>query len=303
MTVFKATHRGYLKVAGKDVPCAVLENGKRVVSQTGMFDAFDRTRRGSLLTESGLPSIVEAKNLKSFITDELLSKATIIQYYHANGRVAKGYDAELITEVCGIFIDAKEKNALLTSQIHMYDRAVTLLKAMANIGITALIDEATGYQIDREADALQKLLEQYISKDLMKWQKRFPNNYYKEIFKLHNWEYDAESNLRPAMIGKFTNKYVYDLFPKEVMEEIKSNNPVIKSENASFRRNRLHQYLTTNIGIPQLDNHITRLITIMRLSKTVEQFEENFKIEFEEELRLKTLREEAKDSQMSLDIR
>lgn len=292
MTIFKATHRGYLKVAGKEVPCAVLENGKRVVSQTGLFDAFDRTRRGSLLTDSGLPSIVEAKNLKLFITDELLKKSSIIQYFHSNGRIAKGYDAELITEVCGVFIDAKEKNALLNSQNHMYERAVTLLKAMANVGITALIDEATGYQIDRESQALQKLLEQYIAKDLMQWQKRFPNTYYKEVFKLHNWEYNADSNLRPALIGRFTNKYVYDLFPKEVMEEIKNKNPIVKSENASFRRNRHHQYLTSNIGVPQLDNHITRLITIMRLSKTVEQFEENFQIEFEEELRLKQQREE-----------
>jgi hypothetical protein len=290
--VFKATHRGYLNVAGKQIPCAVLENGKRVVTQTGLFEAFDKSRRGSLINENGVPSILEAKNLQALITPEVAEKFQVIPYYHTNGKVANGYDADLITEVCSIYIEAKEKNILLNSQNNRYERSMILIRSLAKVGITALIDEATGYQEDRESQALQKLLEQYIAKDLMQWQKRFPNTYYKEIFKLHNWEYNAQSNLRPAMIGKFTNKYVYDLFPKEVMDEIRNKNPMVKSENTSFRRNRIHQYLTTNIGLPQLDNHITRLITIMRISKTVEQFEENFQIEFEEELNLKQQREE-----------
>ena len=291
--VFKATHRGYLSIAGKQIPCAVLENGKRVVSQTGLFEAFDKPRRGSLINDNGVPSILEAKNLQALITPEIAEKFKVIPYYHTNGKVANGYDADLIAEVCSIYMEAKEKGILLHSQTNRYERAIILIRSLAKVGITALIDEATGYQEDRESKALQKLLEQYIAKDLMQWQKRFPNTYYKEVFKLHNWEYDADSNLRPAMVGKFTNKYVYDLFPKEVMDEIRNKNPMVKSENASFRRNRHHQFLTSNIGLPQLDNHITRLITIMRLSKTVEQFEDNFKIEFEEELRLKNMREES----------
>jgi hypothetical protein len=295
MTVYKATHRGYLKVAGREVPCAVLENGKRVISQSGLFDAFDRTRRGSLINDGGFPSIVEAKNLQSFITNETLEKSKIIKYYHTNGKIANGYDAELITEVCGIYIDAKERNVLLQSQVKLYERSVTLLKAMANVGITALIDEATGYQHDRESQALQKLLEQYISKDLMKWQKRFPNSYYKEIFKLHGWEYDADSNLRPGYVGTFTNRYVYDLFPKEVMDEIKKLNPA----ESNFRKNKYHQYLTPNIGVPQLDKHISKLIAVMKLSKDIYEFEENFKSVFEEELSIKE-RHEARREQAAV---
>lgn len=290
-SILKATHRGYLKIADKEIPCAVLENGSRIISQTGLFEAFDRPRTGKIKNEK-FPSIISARNLYPLVDQNILEKSQVIHYYHTNGRISTGHDAELIPLLCELYIDAKEKDIIHPSQEKHYERAMILLRSLAKVGITALIDEATGYQIDRESQALQKLLEQYIAKDLMEWQKRFPNTYYKEIFKLHNWEYNAASNLRPAMIGKFTNKYVYDLFPKEVMDEIRSKNPVVKSENASFRRNRLHQYLTTNIGIPQLDNHITRLITIMRLSKTVEQFEENFQIEFEEEIKLKQLREE-----------
>lgn len=281
--VFKATHRGYLNVAGKEIPVAVLENGKRVISQAGLFEAFDKPRRGSLINDDNVPSILEAKNLHALITPDIKEKFEIIPYYHTNGKVANGYDADLITEVCSIYIEAKDRNILLASQMKRYERAVILIRSLAKVGITALIDEATGYQVDREAQALQKLLEQYISKDLMKWQKRFPNSYYKEIFKLHGWEY-SDSNLRPGYVGTFTNKYVYDLFPKEVMDEIKRLNPV---ENNSFRRNRYHQYLTPTIGVPQLDKHISKLIAVMRLSKNIEEFEQNFNSVFEEELAIK----------------
>lgn len=282
--IFKATHRGYLHIGDKEIPCAVLENGKRVISQTGLFDAFDRPRKGSTRLE-GVPSIVGAKNLQDYIDDELIEKSKTIKYYHTNGRVATGYDAELIPVVCDLYIEAKENNTLLASQEHLYARAVTLIRALAKVGITALIDEATGYQEDRDTKELQKLLEAYISADLMKWQRRFPSVYYKEIFRLHGWAYNPDSQHRPMAIGKFTNKYIYDLFPQEVMNEIKNRNP--RLNNKAYRRNRHHQYLTTDIGLPQLDNHISKLLGVMKLSGDLKEFENNFQIAFEEELALK----------------
>lgn len=294
-TIFNATHRGYLHIGDKEIPCAVLENGKRVISQTGLFDAFDRPRKGSSRLE-GAPSIVGAKNLQKYVDDDVREKSEIIHYYHTNGRIASGYDAELIPIVCDLYIEAREDGGLLSSQDKLYARAITIIRALAKVGITALIDEATGYQLDRDNQELQKLLEAYISKDLMKWQRRFPNVYYKEVFRLHDWSYDPSSSLRPQYIGKFTNKYIYELFPNEVMEEIKKKNPKLKNEAKAFRKNRYHQYLTTDIGIPQLDNHISKLLGVMKLSKTVKDFEENFKVAFDEELSLKEIQDTKRET-------
>jgi hypothetical protein len=281
--IYEATHRGYWEVADKQIPCAVLENGKRIISQTGLFDAFDRPRKGEKRIEQ-LPSIVGAKNLLPFVTDELIEKSQVIYYKHTNGKVAKGYDAEVIPVICELYIDASESGELHSSQEKLADRAMMLIRALAKVGITALIDEATGYQYDRESQELQRLLEVYIAKDLMKWQKRFPNQYYKEIYRLYGWEYNPESSKRPQYIGNFTNKYVYDLFPEEVIEEIKKRNPVVKSGSKSYRKNKNFQYLTTDIGLPQLDNHISKLLGVMKLSDNIEQFKRNFDRAFEEEL-------------------
>mgnify|MGYP003561277120 CR=1 FL=1 len=52
------------------------------------------------------------------------------------------------------------------------------MRAFARVGITALVDEATGYQYERENDELQKILKAYISEELLPWQKRFPDIFY-----------------------------------------------------------------------------------------------------------------------------
>lgn len=217
--ILKVTHRGYLNILDKKIACAVLENGQRVISQTSLFDSFDRPRKGEKRIDK-LPSVIGAKNLLPYITEELYEKSEVIYYYHTNGRIAQGYNAEIIPLICELYIEAYNTKILKISQIKLYERSLLLIRALAKVGITALIDEATGYQHDRQAQVLQDLLKAYISEDLLKWQKRFPNKFYKEIFRLYGWVYDENSSKRPGWVGTFTKKYIYDLFPEEVIKEI-----------------------------------------------------------------------------------
>jgi hypothetical protein len=271
--IYEATHRGILHIAGADVPCAVLANGKRIISQTGLFQAFDRPRKGEKRQE-GLPSIVGAANLLPFVTDELREKSRAIHYVHTNGQLVSGYDAEVIPLVCELYLAANDaEDVLVESQQKIVLRATAMVRALAKVGITALIDEATGYQYDREKDALQKLLKAYIAEDYLKWQTRFPRKYYQEVFRLHKWEYDPQSLKRPQYLGKFTNEFVYKQLPKGVLEELRRKNPVTEK---GVRRRRHHQHLSTEVGVPHLDRHLTKLITVMELSDDTESFKKNF---------------------------
>ena len=297
--ILKVTHRGYLKILNKEIPCAVLENGQRIISQTGLFKSFDRPRKGEKRVEK-LPSVVGAKNLLKYVTEELYEKSEVVEYYHTNGKVAQGYNAEIIPLICELYIEAYNNNSLTTSQLKLYERSILLIRALAKVGITALIDEATGYQYDRQAQELQELLKAYISEDLLKWQKRFPNKYYREIFRLHGWEYDANSSKRPGFVGTFTKMYIYDLFPEEVIKEIEKRNPIVQNQNSWSRRKRHHQFLTTDIGIPQLDHYISKLLGVMALSDNKEEFKKNFKKAFDEEIKLKEAEKEYKNKQMEL---
>lgn len=271
--IHEATHRGILHIAGANVPCAVLSNGKRIISQTGLFQAFDRPRKGEKRQE-GLPSIVGAANLLPFVTDELKEKSRAIHYVHTNGKLASGYDAEIIPVICELYLTANDMDGILVeSQQKIVLRATAIIRALAKVGITALIDEATGYQYDREKDELQRLLQAYIAEDYLKWQARFPRKYYQEVFRLHSWEYDPQSLKRPQYLGKFTNEFVYKQLPKGVLEELRRKNPTNDNGN---RRRRHHQHLTNDVGIPHLDRHLTKLITVMELSENVENFKKNF---------------------------
>lgn len=281
--IFEATHRGYLKIGDKQIPCAVLENGRRIVSSTGLFQAFDRPTHGAKRVEGiNLPSIISANNLSEFVTPELIEKSKEIHYKHTNGRIAKGYDAEIIPLICEVYLDADSYDKLFASQVKLAERALIIIRALSKVGITALIDEATGYQYDRERQELQKLLEAYISKDLIQWVKRFPNEYYEQIYRLHGWEYNPQKSRRPSYIATFTNKYLYDLFPEEVMQEIKSKNPLI--ENKAYRRNKIHQHLSPGIGQRHLDDHMTRLITTMKLSDNLDEYKLYFYKSFKSEI-------------------
>ena len=149
-----------------------------------------------------------------------------------------------------------------------------LIRSFAKVGIIALVDEATGYQYQREKDELQIILETFISKELLKWQKTFPDLFYFEIFRLNGWDYTVKGiKKRPGVIGTWTNKLIYDQLPEGVLEELKNKTPKSKDGNYTAR---FFQSLTPNIGHPALTAQIYKVIGIMNISSTWEEFTENF---------------------------
>lgn len=273
LDVYECTHKGGLILGDKKISCAVLSNNKRIITQTGLFDAFERPRKGEKRLD-GLPSIIGAKNLLPFVTDEVREKSTPIKYYLQNGNITSGYDAELIPVVCELYLTANDNGVLLESQNKMVLQANILIRALAKVAINALVDEATGYQYDRENNALQELLKAYVSEDFLKWQARFPRKYYKEVYRLYGWDYDPTVMKRPQYLGKFTNEYVYEHLPQGVLDELKNKNPITTK---GYRTKKHHQFLTGEIGVPHLEKHITKLITVMELSDNPDQFKENFR--------------------------
>lgn len=283
--VFEATHRGYLNIADSEIPCAVLKNGNRVISQTGLFKAFDRPRKGEKRQE-GLPSIIGAANLLPYVTEELREKGKTIHYFHTNGTIAAGYNAEFIPLICTLYLDANkaEPSVLVASQMKLVERAEILLRILAKVGITGLIDEATGYQYDREKDALQVLLSKYIGEEFLPWTSRFPREYYQEIFRLYGWKYDPLSLKRPQFIGKFTKEFVYNEMSPEILKELEIKNPTLENGR---RRRKHHQHLTEEIGVPHLERHLTKLVTVMQLSDSIDDFRDNFQRAFRRTNQLK----------------
>ena len=95
--------------------------------------------------------------------------------------------------------------------------------------------------IDRENEELQKIYALYLSEKLLPWQKKFPDRFYKELFRLNNWDFTVNGiKKRPSVIGIWTNKLIYEQLPKNILTELKNRTP--RSENGNYM-NRFFQRL------------------------------------------------------------
>jgi hypothetical protein len=273
----RATHEGVLPIGKIELPVAVLEGGIRVVTGGAMLSALGRPWKGSY-KRTGLPSFLDAPNLIPLMTQELLDVLEPIQYISlATRKRVLGYRAELVPLVCDVYLSAREQGELHPSQRKTARQAEILVRSLSKVGIVALVDEATGYQDDRARDELQKILAAYIASELLPWTRRFPDEFFKQIYRLHGWEFKPGSLKGPRYVGKLVNKLVYEPLPPGVLDELKRLNP---PNDKGQRRYRHHQFLTEDIGNPHLERQIIEVTTLMRVADDKKTFEGLFRKAF-----------------------
>lgn len=267
-------YEGELQLGDKTIHCYVLEDGTRALSKSEMQRALgvignEPAQRSS----KRLDEILSSKQVSRFISEDLMSSklSTIDAVW--KGTSIKLYDALALPELCEVMLKVRDYAAQNNIELGARQKAVIaeadiLIRSLAKVGIIALIDEATGYQHEREQDELQKILKAYIAEELLPWQKRFPDVFYQELFRLNGWNYTVRGiKRRPGIIGKWTNKLIYEQLPPGVLAELKRVTP---------KSARLHQSLTADIGQPELAAQITQVVTIFRLSDNMGQMWSNF---------------------------
>ncbi len=178
-----AVAEGQLPIGDKIIPCAVLENGKRVLTQQGVLLALGRARaakggEGASVDEG--PAFLRAENLKPYVSNELEASTKTIIYKPKSGgytphkgwlAIAYGQDAEMLPAILEVFVKARDAGALHYTQRHIADEAERMLKALPKIAMIALVDEATGYQKIRAHNELQQILSAYILPEHRPWVK------------------------------------------------------------------------------------------------------------------------------------
>lgn len=289
--LLKATHQGQLDLNGVIISCAVLSDGTRVISERSLANALGirgggaywEKRKAAKNSKELMPEYLSTNNIQQFIGEALKVKLLkSISYAPKTGNIgeksATGFPAEILPEICDVWIKANASGKLTESQKTVASNAYRLLKGFATVGIIALVDEVTGYQYDRERDELQKILKAYISADLLPWQKRFPDEFYKEIFRLKGWDYTVNGiKQRPGVIGTWTKNLIYRQLPKGVLQELIDKTP--KTSTGKLAK-RLHQSLTADIGNPHLEKQLVSVITLMNISKDWREFIKYFNKKF-----------------------
>ena len=253
-----------LVIGDVEIPCYVLADGRRVLHQRGLVDAIGMARGSSGGTGGDrLAKFVAGDRLKTFVSNELRAVTdNPIKFKTPTGSLAYGYEATVLADICEAVLAARKAHLLQKQQLHIAVQCEILVRGFARVGIVALVDEVTGYQYDRARRALEEILDKFIRDELGKWAKRFPDEFYREMFRLRGLDWPLNRN-PPRYVGTLTSNVVYQRLGPGILDELKSKSPKNSRGN---RKSRYHQWLTDDVGHPKLQEHIASVIALMKAS-------------------------------------
>lgn len=267
----RAEYTGNLKIGDMNFPCSVLSDGTRILTQSDFMKVMGMYYSGWIAKNrtpeedsAEVPHFLSFKSLKPFVDRHLGDlRSIILKYRTASGGTAHGIKAEIIPKICEIWLDAEESGSLGSRQKQIAHKAKLLMRSLAHVGIIALVDEATGYQGIRPKDALQMYLEKIIRKELAAWAKKFPDEFYENIYRLKNWPWPGMKKNRYSVVAYYTRDLVYERLAPGLLDELEAKTP--KNEKGQ-RENKMHQWLTQDLGDPMLAQHIHSLLMFQRLA-------------------------------------
>jgi len=272
--ILRATHGSAdrpLVIGDFEIPCYVLEDGTRVLSQGGMTEALGMAAGGSMVAGMNrLELFVSRPRINPFISKEVFDRiANPIPFAPADGFRASGFEATLLPDICEAVLKARSAGKLQTQQLGIANRCELLVRGFARVGIIALVDEVTGYQKDRARDALAKILEAFIAKELQPWSKTFSVDYYEQLYRLRGLDFPKDTVKRPQYFAGITINVIYKRLAPGVLDELKR---VIPRDERGRSKHRYHQRLTPDHGYPALREHLGSVVTIMKLSREWPEF-------------------------------
>jgi hypothetical protein len=267
-----------LTIGEIQIPCYVLADGTRVLAQRGLQSGVGLSEGGGKAGARRIAELMASLAENGVDVRGLVARANSpIRFVPPHGgNPADGYEATILPDICAVLIEAQQQGKLGKHREHLAVRAAQLQHGFATVGIIALVDEATGYQDFRERDALARILERFVAKELRPWVKTFPAEFYKQIYRLNEWPYDAKAG-RPGVIGHWTNNIIYKRLAPGVWEELKRLTPRTPS---GYYKNKLFQRLTEDFGHPKLREHLSAVIMLMKYSPNWRVFMHRLDVEF-----------------------
>ncbi len=227
----QAVAEGVLLPGDLDISCAVLDDGRRVLTARGMISALT----GGAAKDGKMGRSLE--RLQPYLPAERVGPSEFITL---SGSPAHAYDAQALVDICRAYSRARRDGKLHPKQEHLADKAQIILESLAGVGIAALVDEATGYQDQRPPGALARLLAMFVrdkAKDgLAEWELCWPESLDRKLCALYRHPF--EPGKRPPWLRSVRLKIYRIVQGREVVEKIQADNP-----NPSHGNNH-HQLLT-----------------------------------------------------------
>ncbi len=285
----RATHQGILPIGDVEIEVYRLHDGMRLIAKGAMARALNLKSEGG----NAFLRTVTRKGVRSAINEKLWEKIDnpiIFNRLYADlegagaTATADGYEATTLIEICDALIQARNDDLLAPSQAFLAVQAEIIVRSAAKLGIVALVDAATGYVEDVKKEEYLRLWKDFVSTEFRQWEKEFPDKFADTIYKIYNLKRkDPKSFRHPQFFGWFTRKYIYHPLANSngaVLDMLDEANPVVYAGGA--RKFKLHQFLTEEVGLPALRQHLWQVIGIGNASRDKVDFERAFYRAFRE---------------------
>lgn len=290
MGILEAPYTGVIKLGEFELPCYVLNDGARVLSQREVVKLISGGRSsgdlGQYLSAKSIQPYLPEKfqikdNLLEINTGSTLEKTDKISpinksnalIFNVGSHRVNGIIASDIVDICNAYLRARQDGALQPNQGKIAEQCEIFISACAKTGIDAIIDEATGYQYYRNAESLQERFKAYLQDEYREWTLSFPRQFFMQLYRLEQKNPPIKINKYPLRFGKYVMQFVYDTLDPDIADYLRKNNPKPGGRHH-------HHQLFNDTGYKDLMGHLMSVLGIMKASTNMERFKENIAIAF-----------------------
>lgn len=280
-----AKRAGELEIGDITIPCAVMADGTRLLSERAIAKAFGAKRGGShwLRMKAApdaeyLPVFLSAGNIKPFINNDLAVKLGQRRLYRSKKGAAPAYgiEAALLPKICNVYLKMRDETALTGPQALLSVQADMINRGLAEVGIVALVDEATGHIEEKRKDEYRELFQAFIREQMKEYDKEFPKQFTDSLYRLYGLT-PAFTNRHPQFFAGFTRKYVYAPLADSkgaILDLLDEKNPIVIGTGK--RKYKMFKFLTDVIGLPAFRAHLWQVVGLMGAARSKAEFDRSF---------------------------
>lgn len=206
----RSLYRGPLTIAGFEFEGHVLSDGRRVLGQAGVIEAF---------TGGTDPAGLDRVLGKLPEGGARPPDRPIVSFRVPGRRTAEvGLESETVLAIADAFLAARVAGPVKKQPARIAAVAESFVREIAPTGLIGQVDDATGFAKVRARQSAQRTLQALIAEDLGRWAARFPEEFWTELSRLDGM---ASSKWRPMTWSRYVILFVYDAVDADVGRELR----------------------------------------------------------------------------------
>jgi hypothetical protein len=205
------------------------------------------------------------ENLRKKIDNPIVFKYLGTGSESGPGVTVHGIETSTFINILRAILKAK----LTETQKFLGQRAQEMLIALANTTLDSILYQESGFWKAIEGQRIAEILDKYLQENPRKWAKTFPDDFWVKLIKVKGYpSYVALK--RPAFVGHWVNDIVWDRLVPGARKKLNEANPRLP---AGYRKNKHHQHTTEDYGLPELKEHLIKVMAYLDAAANNIQFE------------------------------